>query len=76
MPLARAPHPTPAEQEPVERDALFNCQLDQEVSMRSGAVFVTVDILLEDAEFARELALRTSGSNFGKAQAGSWVTSE
>src|SRR5689334_18893412 len=38
------------EQQPIEGDVLLHGEGDQEVSMRGRAVFVTIDVLLKDAQ--------------------------
>ena len=55
--LAVALHPALAEEQPVEGHVLLGGEGDEEVGVRRGAVLVPVDVLLEDAEIACELAL-------------------
>ena len=55
--LSTPPHATLSEQEPIERDILLGGECDQEIGMRRGAVFVAIDVLLEDTQVSCKLSL-------------------
>ncbi len=65
--LATALHSALAENQPVERHLLLECELDEKVCVRRRAVLVPVHVLLKNAEVARELALRTIAANLREA---------
>ena len=63
--LPRAPLPTPAKQEPVQRDSLLGGEGQQKIRMRCRPVFIAIHVLLKNAEVFRKLSLGPLSSDLG-----------
>ena len=63
--LPRAPHATPAKQEPVQRDSLLGGEGQQKIRMRCRPVFIAIHVLLKNAEVFRKLSLGPLSSDLG-----------
>jgi len=60
-------HAPLAEQQPVEGDALLQRERDEKVGVRGRPVLVAIHVLLEHAEIASELPLRSIATDLGDA---------